>query len=57
MTDNDYIAEYVKERCPELLDTVDFNVWRFRMALSDLIDDNLSKIGGKLNATESEEED
>jgi hypothetical protein len=55
MTDNDYIAEYVKERCPELLDTVDFNLWKLRMASNETIDElcdhlsNLSKAWGRLN--------
>jgi hypothetical protein len=54
MTDNDYIAEYVKERCPELLDTVDFNLWKLRMASDEAIDElcdhlsNLSKAWGKI---------
>lgn len=62
MTDNDYIAEYVKECCPELLNTVDFNLWKFRKALyeaKDMLCDrlsNLSKAWGKLSAAESEEE-
>lgn len=50
MTENDYIAEYVKERCPELLNTVDFSLWKFRRALNEAIDElcdhlsNLSKV-------------
>ena len=34
MTENDYIAEYVKERCPELLNTVDYGLWRLSKAAS-----------------------
>ena len=62
MTENDYIAEYVKERCPELLNTVDFNLWRLRKASEEAMDalhdrlSNLSKAWGKLSAAESEEE-
>ncbi len=63
MTENDYIAEYVKERCPELLNTVDFNLWKLRRASDEAIGElcdhlrNLSKIWGNLNKTESEGED
>lgn len=35
MTKNDYIAEYVKERCPELLNTVDYNLWKVSKAASE----------------------
>lgn len=61
MTENDYIAEYVKERCPELLNTMDFSLWKFRKASDEATDElcnhlsNLSKIWGNLNKTESEE--
>ena len=34
MTENDYIAEYVKERCPELLNTMDYSLWRLGKAVS-----------------------
>ena len=54
MSENDYIAEYVKERCPELLDTMDFNLWKLRKTSDETINelcDNLSKTWGKLNKT------
>ena len=53
MSENDCIAEYVKERCPELLNTVDFNLWKLRKASDEATDElcnhlsNLSKIWGK----------
>ena len=34
MTENDYIAEYVKERCPEVIQTIDYSLWRLRKAAS-----------------------
>ena len=37
MTDNDYIAEYVKERCPELLNTVDYSLWKLGKAASEAV--------------------
>ena len=62
MSENDYIAEYVKERCPELLDTIDFNLWKLRRASNEAIDElcdhlsNLNKTWGKVNRTGSEKE-
>lgn len=62
MFENDCIAEYVKERCPELLDTVDYNLWKLRRASDEALDElckplsNLSKVWGRLNKTESEKE-
>ena len=35
MTENDYVAEYVKERCPELLNTVDYSLWKLGKRLSE----------------------
>ena len=29
MTDNDYIAEYVKEKRPEIIETFSFHFWKF----------------------------
>jgi len=37
MTDNDYIAEYVKERCPELLNTTDYSLWKLGKAVSEAV--------------------
>lgn len=54
MSENDYIAEYVKEHCPELLNTVDFNLWKLRRVSNEAIDElcnhlsNLSKTWGKM---------
>ena len=35
MTENDYIAEYVKERCPEVIQTVDFAFWKLGKSISE----------------------
>ncbi len=35
MTENDYIAEYVKERCPEIIQTVDFSFWKLGRSISE----------------------
>lgn len=37
MTENDYIAEYVKEHCPELLNTVDYSMWKLGKAVSEFV--------------------
>lgn len=37
MTENDYIAEYVKERCPELLNTMDYSLWKLGKAVSGAV--------------------
>jgi len=34
MTENDYIAEYIKEKYPQLLG-VDFGLWKFRRQISN----------------------
>lgn len=38
MTRNDVIAEYVKERFPEILTTIDFAVFNFKMACKSSVD-------------------
>ena len=35
MTENDYIAEYVKEKRPEIIGTVDFITWKLGRLLAD----------------------
>lgn len=47
MTENDYIAEYVKERCPEVIHTIDYSIWRLSKAASvavQTIVDNIKAI-------------
>lgn len=38
MTRNDVIAEYVKERFPEILTTIDFAVFSLKMACKSSVD-------------------
>ena len=38
MTENDYIAEYIKERRPEIIISVDYLAWRFVKALNNCMD-------------------
>ena len=37
MTENDYIAEYVKERCPEVIQTIDYSLWRVGKAVNEAV--------------------
>lgn len=39
MSENDIIAEYVKENYPEILNTTDFALYRLSVALRKFIDD------------------
>lgn len=34
-TENDYIAEYVKQRCPEVIQTIDYRFWRLGKAVEE----------------------
>ena len=37
MTENDYIAEYVKEKRPEILCSFDYITWRFSKSLDNIL--------------------
>lgn len=37
MTENDYIAEYVKENRPEIIETMDFFFWKLGRSLAEVI--------------------
>lgn len=39
MSENDYIAEYVKEKRPEIIQTADFLFWKMGRSLGNLIDE------------------
>lgn len=39
MTENDYIAEYVKEKRPEIIETPSYLIWRIGKTVSNLADD------------------
>lgn len=38
MTRNDIVAEYVRKRCPEILETTDFAAFVFEMACKSFVD-------------------
>ena len=37
MTENDYIAEYVKEKLPSILNTADFRIWKCIKTVSNVV--------------------
>lgn len=51
MTENDYIAEYIKEKFPQLLG-VDFGFWK----ISRKIGESFSVLADALNMQDSEKE-
>ncbi len=38
MTRNDIVAEYIRKRCPEILETTDFAAFVFEMACKSFVD-------------------
>lgn len=43
MTENDYIAEYVKEKMPEIIHTFDFTMWKMMRSFKNFAE-KISKI-------------
>lgn len=39
MTENDYIAEYVKEKRPEIIETPSYLIWRIGKTVSNMVND------------------
>lgn len=37
MSENDYIAEYIKEKKPEIIGTIDFVVWKIGKLVSNTV--------------------
>ena len=37
MSENDYIAEYIKEKRPEIIHTIDFFIWKFAKACANAL--------------------
>ena len=62
MTENDYIAEYVKEKRPEIIDTLDFATWKLGRCISDIVNETARALRGivqessKISELMSEEE-
>ena len=68
MTENDYIAEYIKEKRPEIIDTLDFHLWKLVKTLTNVMNNVTNAIMGinlgevdlseiDLSETEKEEQD
>lgn len=61
MTENDYIAEYIKEKRPEIIETPSFYMWRLGKSLSNIVNvviDSFSKIDwSKVDLSEIEKEE
>lgn len=57
MSENDYIAEYIKERYPELIRTTDYAVWRFTKALSNVASKFAKAFANSGNNTYEEDEE
>lgn len=55
MTENDYIAEYVKEKMPEITHTLDFAMWKFGRTLKNFAE-GISKIFKKGDKDEDDQE-
>lgn len=39
MTENDYIAEYIKEKRPEIIETPSYLIWRIGKTVSNMVGD------------------
>lgn len=48
MSENDYIAEYVKEKRPEIIGTIDFAVWKIGKVVSNTVETITTAIKGFL---------
>ena len=51
MSENDVIAEYIKERYPWILDTINFAVYRFKKQCETMVDElkeSFRNYGGRL---------
>lgn len=59
MSENDYIAEYVKERYPEVIHTVDYAIWKFGKEISNVASkfaDIFANLGNNIYEEDQEDE-
>lgn len=62
MSENDYIAEYVKEKRPEIIRTVDFMAWKMCRIVKNVANDiatavkNFAASGGDVQELLTEDE-
>lgn len=64
MTENDYIAEYIKEKRPEIISSLDFIGWKIARMITDSINsfadtlaDFARSVIGEKNIEEDEQDD
>lgn len=64
MSENDIIAEYVREKRPEILTSVDFGLYKFSLAWRNMANDlkeafkniDFSKLAKQVNGSEENEQ-
>ena len=64
MSENDIIAQYVREKYPEILTSVDFELYKFSLAWRNMVNDlkeafkniDFSKLAERVNGSEDNEQ-
>lgn len=64
MSENDIIAQYVREKYPEILTSVDFGLYKFSLACRNMANDlkeafkniDFSKLAKQVNGSEENEQ-
>ena len=64
MSENDIIAQYVREKYPEILTSVDFGLYKFSVAWRNIVSDlkeafkniDFSKLAERVNGSEDNEQ-
>ena len=64
MSENDIIAQYVREKYPEILTSVDFELYKFFLAWRNMVNDlkeafkniDFSKLAERVNGSEDNEQ-
>ena len=64
MSENDIIAQYVREKYPEILTSVDFELYKFSLAWRNMVNDlkeafkniDFSKLAKQVNGSEENEQ-
>ena len=64
MSENDIIAQYVREKYPEILTSVDFELYKFSLAWRNMVNDlkeafkniDFSKLAERVNGSKDNEQ-
>ena len=64
MSENDIIAQYVREKYPEILTSVDFGLYKFSLTWRNMVNDlkeafkniDFSKLAERVNGSEDSEQ-